>query len=590
MSKKIFLSLLYVLLIGFTISGILSYGTIRSTYNSVVEDKLISNTHLVVELITERLKDYGSENIDEYVKQIRAYNDIRITLIDSQGNVLADTYEDISKMDNHIDRPEVKKAISGNYSTERRYSDTIKADYLYYAIAARYQDNDIIIVRLSMPLNEIEMIIRKYLYNLLMAFVFGLVIALIIGYISTKKIVKPLSKITETSEEIAKGNFSIKLKINGNDEISKLAETINNMSQQLQYYINGLNTRNKEMEAILSSVASGIIAIDKDYRILFINDNAKKLLDIHDEELTESHLIYVLRNHYIHEYLSNAIENEAYKETEITLNYPEEKIIKLYTNPIIESNGLYTIGIIIVLQDVTKIRKLERARSDFVANVSHELKTPLTSIKGFIETLKEGAIKEENTALRFLDIIEHEAERLVELIDGILSLSELEGKKEKETKESFELSSAIDDVILMFKSKAESKGITIEKVIKENIGYIYGNKDQFKQMMINLVDNAIKYSMEGGNVTIKGYLEESKKVISIEDTGIGIPEEDLPRIFERFYRVDKARSRTGKSGTGLGLSIVKHIALSMGAEITVESKIGKGTKFKISFSSTKKGL
>ncbi|MGI5998637.1 MAG: two-component system histidine kinase PnpS [Lutispora sp.] len=590
MSKKIFLSLLYVLLIGFTISGILSYGTIRSTYNSVVEDKLISNTHLVVELITERLKGYGSENIDEYVKQIRAYNDIRITLIDSQGNVLADTYEDISKMDNHIDRPEVKKAISGNYSTERRYSDTIKADYLYYAIAARYQDNDIIIVRLSMPLNEIEMIIRKYLYNLLMAFVFGLVIALIIGYISTKKIVKPLSKITETSEEIAKGNFSIKLKINGNDEISKLAETINNMSQQLQYYINGLNTRNKEMEAILSSVASGIIAIDKDYRILFVNDNAKKLLDIHDEELTESHLIYMLRNHYIHEYLSNAIENEAYKETEITLNYPEEKIIKLYTNPIIESNGLYTIGIIIVLQDVTKIRKLERARSDFVANVSHELKTPLTSIKGFIETLKEGAIKEENTALRFLDIIEHEAERLVELIDGILSLSELEGKKEKETKESFELSSAIDDVILMFKSKAESKGITIEKVIKENIGYIYGNKDQFKQMMINLVDNAIKYSMEGGNVTIKGYLEESKKVISIEDTGIGIPEEDLPRIFERFYRVDKARSRTGKSGTGLGLSIVKHIALSMGAEITVESKIGKGTKFKISFSSTKKGL
>lgn len=590
MSKKIFLSLLYVLLIGFTISGILSYNTIRATYNSVVEDKLISNAHLAAELIVERLKSQGFENIDEFIKQIRTYDEIRITLINSNGDVIADTDEDISKMDNHKDRPEVKKAISGGHSIEKRYSDTIKADYLYYAMQVRFQNNDIIVVRLSMLLYDIEMIIRKYLYNLLLAFVLGLAIALIIGYISSRRIVKPLLKITETSEEIAEGNFSIKLKIGGKDEISKLAETINYMSQQLQYYINGLNIRNKEMEAILSSVASGIIAIDNNQRILFINKKATEMLNIEDEELAGRQLIFVLRNHQIQEFLGDVLENKIYKETEITLNYPQERIIRLYTNPILERDGLYPIGIIIVLQDITHVRKLERVRSEFVANVSHELKTPLTSIKGFIETLKEGAIKDEKAASRFIDIIDAEADRLVHLINDTLLLSELESKEKEKSKERIELESVIDDIILLFKPKAESKRITIEKDVEENIGYINGSKDQFKQMLINIIDNAVKYTKEEGRVIIKGYLEESKKVISIEDTGIGIPEEDLPRIFERFYRVDKSRSKIGVSGTGLGLSIVKHIAINMGAEISVESKIGKGTKFILTFPVEKEEL
>jgi len=582
MGKKIFLSLLYVLLIGFAISGILSYVTIRSTYNSVVEDKLISNSLFIAELIAERLSGYGFKDMDEYIKQIRTYDDIRITLIDMQGNVLGDSDEDISKMDNHIDRPEVRKAIMGYYSLERRYSGTIRADYIYYATALTY-DGQMIIVRLSMPLKDIEIITRKYLYNLLMAFIFGLAIALVIGYVSTRKIVEPLSKITQTSDEIAKGNFNVRVKIYGNDEISRLAETINNMSQQLQYYINGLNTRNKEMEAILSSVASGIIAIDNHWRILFINKKATEILDIEDKELIGRHLMFALRNHQIQKYLDDTVENKAYKETEITLNYPQERIIRLYTNPILERDGSYPIGVIIVLQDITHVRKLEKVRSEFVANVSHELKTPLTSIKGFIETLKEGAIRDEKIALRFIDIIDAEADRLVNLINETLFLSELESNKEEKAKEKIEIKSAIDEIIPLFKSKAESKGIIIEKSIKGDIGVIFGSKDRFKQMLINLVDNAVKYSNEGGKITIQGYLEESRKVIVVEDTGIGIPEEDLPRIFERFYRVDKARVRTGEGGTGLGLSIVKHIAMNFNADISVESKLGKGTKFIIKF-------
>ena len=583
MQKKIFLNLFYVLIIGITISALLSYSIIESTYSKGVEDKLISNAYLTAEIINERLEGYDFNNINDYVKKIRISDEIRITLINADGTVLADNNEDISIMENHKERPEVRKAMAGVSSLEKRYSNTIKANYLYYALPVKGSTDNKVIVRLSMPLKDIELIKRNYLSNLLIAFGFGLAIALIIGYSVSKRITKPLSEITQMSEEISKGKFDLKLKVKGKDEITKLAGTINNMSEQLRYYINGLNSRNKEMEAILSSVINGIIAIDNYQRIIFINKYAKKLLDIEEEELEGRHLIYVLRNHQINEYLKNTIENKKFHEIEIVLNYPEEKNIKLYTNPIMEHNGLGSIGIIITLQDVTQIRKLESVKSEFVANVSHELKTPLTSIKGFVETLKEGAIEDEKTALRFLNIIDYEAERLTNLITDMLVLSELESKKGKNTMERLDIKTTIEEVVLIFKSQAEKKNIKIETAIAEHVGSLYGAKDKFKQMIINLIDNAIKYSPSDSKVIIEAHIGDGFQVITIQDFGIGIPEENIPRIFERFYRVDKARSRAGCGGTGLGLSIVKHIAISFGAEISVESHVGKGSKFKIQF-------
>lgn len=583
MQKKIFLNLYYVLLIGIVISGLLSYTTIESTYNKGVEDKLISNAYLTAEIITQRINEHGYDNINDYIKKIKTSDEIRITLIDTDGTVLADTYEDPSKMENHRERSEVKKAINGISALEKRYSATIKASYLYYALPVKVNMGNSYIVRLSMPLRDIEAIKKRYLANLLVAFGFGLAIALIIGYNTSKRITRPLSQITQMSEEISKGKFDLKLAVEGKDEIAKLAGSINNMSEQLQYYINGLNRRNEEMEAILSSVINGIIAIDNHQKILFINKYAKKLLDIEEEDLKGQHIIYVLRNHQINQYLKNSIENKKFEEIEVILNYPQEKNIKLYTNPIMEHEGTGTIGIIITLQDVTQIRKLERIKSEFVANVSHELKTPLTSIKGFIETLKEGAVKDENTALKFLNIIDYEAERLTNLITDILVLSELENKKERTAQEKFSIETSIGEAIMIFKSQSEKKNIKIEKNIEEDIGFLFGSRDKFKQMIINLIDNAIKYSGENSKVMIEALVEDDRKVISIKDFGIGIPEESIPRIFERFYRVDKARSKAIYGGTGLGLSIVKHIAISFGAEIAVESQPGKGTKFKIKF-------
>jgi two-component system phosphate regulon sensor histidine kinase PhoR len=295
----------------------------------------------------------------------------------------------------------------------------------------------------------------------------------------------------------------------------------------------------------------------------------------------------VVRNNAIDNYLKSIIRDKKYFDTELTLEQPYNKVLKLYSNPIRHSDSSEMDGIIITLQDITELRKLEKVRTDFVANVSHEMKTPLTSIKGFAETLKMGDIEEEQDRLRFLNIIEDEADRLCRLINDLLSLSELEQKKAKAKlpKEEIKVEKAIKEVLSMLESQSEKKHIKLSMDVQEELYNIKGEADKFKQMLINLVDNAIKYTPENGKVRVEAYNHEDgnghrKLVIKVIDNGIGIPGQHLPRLFERFYRVDKARSRA-VGGTGLGLAIVKHIAILLGGEVEVDSEVGKGTEFRI---------
>lgn len=582
MQRKIFINLFIILLIGIIVSGFMSYNIIKSTYSKGVEDKLISNTYLTKEIISERIKITGFDDLNEYAKSINNFVGNRITVIGAKGQVFADTNEDIAMMENHMERPEVKTALNGGTGLEKRFSSTKKTFYIYCAMPIYDGNNIKAVVRLSIPLKEIQQIMLKHLYNLLIAFGLGLVIASFIGYNAAKRITKPIKEITNMSQEISNGKYQNRLVLEGKDEIAKLAESINNMAKQLQQTISRLNDRNKEMEAVLNSVENGIIAIDNNERVFIMNPYAVKLLNIEDAEVEGKHIIYVVRNQQLDEYIRKTIKSKTFEEYEITLNYPEERIIKINSNPIKNYDRDENMGIIITFQDMTEIRKLEKLRSDFVANVSHELKTPLTSIKGFVETLKGGAIKDEKAAMHFLDIIELESERLTSLISDILILSEMENKKEKTTLEKFEIESSIDEIIEVLHSQAEKKNIEIVKNVDKGMGWLYGSQDKFKQMLINIVDNGVKYSPEKSKIIIHGYLEDGKKVIEVQDFGIGISKEHIPRLFERFYRIDKARSRN-IGGTGLGLAIVKHIAISFHAEIEIESEINKGTKFIIKF-------
>ena len=357
-----------------------------------------------------------------------------------------------------------------------------------------------------------------------------------------------------------------------------MAKAIDFMAASIREKINSIKFKNTTMEAILSSVVNGIIAVDSHKKILFINPIALKMLNITEVDIVGKHLLHVIRNNKIDNMIKNILENRSYEENEITLSYPEEKIFRLYSNAIKHPERDGVIGIIIVIQDVTEIKKLEKMRSEFVANVSHELKTPLTSIKGFVETLKSGAIEDENASIHFLNIIEDEADRLNRLITDILSLSELETKRIKPRLERINTSDKISEIVSILQNQARKKDINLITTIAADVRNLEGDLDQFKQMLINLIDNAIKYTTEGGVVEVTANNLGNDVVIIIKDNGIGIPIEHIPRLFERFYRVDKARSRN-VGGTGLGLAIVKYIAIQFESKIEVRSEVGKGTEF-----------
>lgn len=578
MQKKIFAYIMSVLLITSVISAFFTFQTIKKVNFTNIEEKLVSEAYILSRVLVEDLQSNDIVHLNSELANINKEMSARITVIDNQGIVLAETSYDHKNMENHLQRPEIQKALQGVIGKEIRYSTTMKADLMYIAQPIYYADKIIGVVRLSTPIMEITGMMKSINSNLLIALIPGLILSLLLVYRITVSITRPIKEIKNAAVDITRGKLDRPINIFSNDEIGELAKAIDFMADSIRDKIDSIKFKNTTMEAILSSVVNGIIAVDSHKNILFINPIARKMLNINEAEIAGKHLLHVIRNNKIDNMIKNILENRSFEENEITLSYPEEKIFRLYSNAIKHPDRERVIGIIIIIQDVTEIKRLEKMRSEFVANVSHELKTPLTSIKGFVETLKSGAIEDNDASLRFLNIIEDEADRLNRLITDILSLSELETKKSKPRIEIINTADKIMEIISMLQNQARKKNINLLTNVAADVSKLKGDPDQFKQMMINLVDNAIKYTTDGGVVEVTAYNSGVDVLIRIKDNGIGISNEHIPRLFERFYRVDKARSRN-VGGTGLGLAIVKYIAIQFECNVEVRSELGKGTEF-----------
>ncbi len=584
MQRKIFFNIVVVLLLGVIISGLLSARIVKKNLLSDIEKSLTTEAALVRELLGESLIN-NSNDIGIYVGKIKQTASSRITIVDAMGNVIIDTDKEYSEMENHAGRPEIAAALKGEAGSSIRYSSTLSVDFIYVAQPILKGSSIIGAVRLSKPLYEVKNMLNSLYINVFIAVLIGIFVASVLGYKMAMNITKPVKEITYTASRIAKGQFDRRINITSRNEIGILADSINDMASKLRDTITSLQDKNIKLESIMSSMINGIIAIDNSEKILFINHVAESLLGITDREVTGKHILQVVRNNSIDNYLKKILMNKEFFSTEVNFDDSNEKILKLYANSIKQNGENGIEGIIITIQDVTELRKLERVRTEFIANVSHELKTPLTSIKGFTETLKSFDFDDKQDAIRFLNIIEDEADRLYRLINDILSLSELEQKKTKTVRKKIDIEKAVVEVMSVLKSQSDKKNIELSAKIQEGLGSICGDGDKFKQMLINLIDNAVKYTPENGKVSIEAYKQShnadlDKLIIKVKDNGIGIPKQHIPRLFERFYRVDKARSRS-IGGTGLGLAIVKHIVILFNGEIEVTSEVGKGTEFRI---------
>lgn len=589
MKKKFFFYYMVLIIIGLSVAGFFISELTQKFYIHEVEDKLKNTASLIQYQISEEAKKGTKLDFNQAAKKYAELLNMssgkdtlpkdtgtRITFIDLNGKVVGESETDYQNMENHLGRKEVKEAIEGKVGEDIRFSKTLNIDFVYVAVPIKSSQ---VVVRISVPLRQVKDIDKIIWYYTIIGILAGLVLSALLALRFSSSIIRPVNELINVSKEISMGNYSKQVGIKSKDEIGQLSETFNDMAAKLEKTVADLIDKNVKVDSIMDSMTNGIIAVDTHYRVILINSIASEIFGLkYGPGLLGINILELIRNNQVNVFLKETIEKNSSTINDIIIGSPDEKVLRIHTNPIKSKDpGRANSGGLAFIQDITKIKKLEQIRTEFVSNVTHELKTPLTSIRGFIETLRSGAINDKEVAEKFLEIIDIEAERLYMLINDILQLSEIETKQKDSNIASYNLKSIIEETLSIMLGTAEKKNITLDFEADENLN-IVANRDRIKQMIINLVDNAIKYNVENGKVGIRANKCEGKITISVKDTGIGISKEHLPRLFERFYRVDKGRSRD-MGGTGLGLSIVKHIVNLYSGDIKVNSEPGKGTEF-----------
>ncbi len=579
MRKRIMLYFIILLITGISITGFFVVQYSRDLYKNDVRER-IETVALLFDNELVRATQAGA--IPDYDALTKTYSnalstDLRITVIDDQGNVLGESQTNYSSMENHLDRQEVQEALQGRIGEDIRFSTTLQTDFLYIAIPSLQTD---LIIRASVPLDQLRRSDKHILFYSLIGMLAGLLLTSLLALRFSSDISRPVNDLTSAAKDIADGNYSKRVAVKKPDELGQLAATFNDMAVTLDKTVADLTDKNVQFDAILNSMTNCVVAVDRSLRVILINAVAEQLFDITKEDALGRKLIKMIRNRHINEIMEETVATNTSVVTELTMGAPEAGTFSIHASPIksLEGDSPNSGGIISIL-DITTMRKLEKIRTEFVSNVTHELKTPLTSIRGFVETLRNGAVNDPEVAPKFLEIIDIEAERLTMLINDILQLSEIENSDIDTNITMHNLSDTISEVVSVLQIPAEKKGVTLNVTAAPEI-MIEANRDRIKQMLINLIDNGINYNKENGSVSINASKADGRVVISVEDTGIGIDPQHHDRIFERFYRVDKGRSRS-MGGTGLGLSIVKHIVNMYNGDITLQSEPGKGTKFTI---------
>lgn len=565
---RIFLSHL-LLAIGISLLlVVLSFNIIKKQYIKTFTIDLEKMAVALDNTVKPYLISGDFSSLDILVKKMGKKMKTRITIVDSKGIVLADSEEDPEKMENHGMRPEILQAFYGKTGSTLRFSETVKEDMLYVAIPIKDSaDNLLGALRISLFLTQIRKLLNYVMRNVIIIAAMLAIFSLLAAFFYSKSLTRPISELTRAADEVSRGNFNIEVLSEGTGEISRLTKNFNGMVVRIRKLISELSEQKDSLNVIVSSIKEGLIVINGEEKIVIMNDSFREIFK--SGEIKGKNYWEVVREPGFEEIIDSVKKNKKDLTREIRIHERDFICSAAFLEKYNE--------IVVTLHEITETKKTERIKKDFISNVSHELRTPLTAIKGFIETLLETA-KGENK--RYLEIIERQTDRLINIVKDLLKLSELEDIEEGKIKVSYskvDLKNLVSNVFGFYQKQIAAKGLKSIADIDKKVPKIKADAFKLEQLFINLIENAIKYT-EKGEIRVNAKKENKTVVVEVSDTGIGIPGKHLPRIFERFYVVDKSRSRES-GGTGLGLSIVKHIVQLHNGEISIESKLGKGTKF-----------
>lgn len=564
--------------------GVFFIWFLNYVYMQTLQENLYTQARLASALIYEMdARGAQQAEIDDLAKELGEELGLRLTLIDYSGNVIADSAEDPLVMENHLSRPEVLDAINLGRGLSSRYSTTVSEEMYYLAVPLKDRqveaDHSPIpnaIIRLALPLASIN----KALSNLKL-FIIGVLclsslLAFVAALLLAQRITGPIHQIKSATQAIAAGNYTPVIKVNSSDELNDLANMISEMGINLKEKMDQVLGEKNKLEIVISSMSSGVILADRDLMIELINPAAEKLFDVKRDEAVGFPLQKIIRNYTLYENLKAVKDENRAKVIEINAYYPRSAVLETYLLPVTGS-GEDLIGILLLFHEITHVRSLEKMRSDFVANVSHELRTPLTAIRGYTETILHEELQDEQLK-SFLKIIDRETLRLSDLLNDLLDLAQIENEKGFVKKETVNLKKMINEAIVRVDLLREQYQVQIECLLASEDLAVSGNYEWLCQALINILENSIRHGKDGGTIKISLEKNLDNAILEVCDDGPGIPEADLPYIFERFYRVDKARSRKS-GGTGLGLSIVKHILEAHDAQYQIKSREGEGIIF-----------
>lgn len=577
--KSLFLSYLWITLVAVVLIGFYGAHMVREIYLDRAAEDLEARARLS-ERAVRGLLEGDEEAIDDVCKDLGKASNTRITVILLSGLVVGDTQADPKRMDNHKDRPEIRKAASGGVGRSVRPSPTLKEELMYVAIPTRGDGSVAAVVRTSIPVTAINETVRAIYQKIILAALGVAGLLAVVSFWLSMRIGSPLKSMCEGAERFARGELDRRLPTTGFEEISTLAEAMNLMAQQLDERIRTIQCQQNELEAVLGSMEEGVLAIDNDGVVINVNQTCAALLGSAPDELKGRVVHEVVRKADLLEFVESSLSSETPVEGDVLVRGEEDRWLNVHGTAL-HNAADEKIGVLVVLHDVTRLRRLENIRKDFVANVSHELRTPITSIKGFVETLVDGALDDRDNAARFLEIIARQVDRLDAIIEDLLILSRLEkGAEEQDSRlEPGLVRDVLEAAVEMCKKMAADKEVSIQLDCTAELTAPM-NAHLLEQAIVNLVDNAVKYSEPGGEVRVDAHEVQDGVTIRVQDSGCGIEPKHLPRLFERFYRVDKARSRE-LGGTGLGLAIVRHIVLVHRGTVDVESRIGAGSTFAV---------
>ncbi|HQL91109.1 MAG TPA: ATP-binding protein [Syntrophales bacterium] len=571
---KIFATYLAIAVLAIGIVGFLAGNQIKAKLERQVENELMAYAG-IVDL-------YPMKEIQPRAEEIARIARARVTVIDREGTVIAETDRDAATLGSHLERPEIQEARVRGKGSAIRYSRSMKEDMMYVALPIQKGQEIAGYIRLSRSLGDVKKSVDEFTGILLQSFVIVLISSILVAYVFSRRLTTPIRDMEQFTERLRMGEAPGTLLIRTSDEIGVLAENINFIVEELSKRIGALQEEKAKVEAAFSSALDGVLLLDHGGRIETVNQGLWTMIGNRYRDIVGKTPLEAFRNLDLQKALDKYRTHGMPVSQEIELGEEDPLVLDASITPVrgIDAAEGKTM---IVFHDVTRLKKLERMRVDFVANVTHEIKTPLTAILGFVETLQEGAIEDRDTAKKFLTTIARHAERLNRLVEDLLTISNIELGEMRFCFESVSLSGIAESVLNVIQLKAAGKRIDIATQIPEGLSPIRADRDRLSQILLNVLDNAVKFTPEGGKVTLAAEpFAGGEVVVRISDTGIGVPRDEIGRLGERFYRVDKTRSRE-LGGTGLGLSIVKHLMAAHRGRLEIESHLGHGTTVSLYF-------